>query len=571
MKRFLSLILLLAALSVPSQATTNFGVWQPKGIGPANPGSNHLGNPSVIPRATGCIVIASPCFGMWAGVDQANPNPGVYYFESADGLTSWTAYGSNPLSTLTAGLNLFPTVFNQSGTFYFFGSSAGGAGIFEFTSADGITWTAANGGVAIITPGSGGAWDQTGVFQLNICDVIAGTWFAYYAGFNTSGGNNKFQQGLVTSVGGVSGWTKSGSNPLIDGFNSTSIGATTFYKVGSTYYAYASGQYNNAQTNTNQFEPLFRWSSSSASGPWTQLTNGTAPISTYYPTIFDFAVTSIGGGNNQLTTQVGDPRFIQANGNLYLYYTLSNQFGSEIQVSEAFIPGETLAQLVATNEGVLNVPHSGTPFMDLTSLASDNFNGANANPIGGNWTTMATTGNFGPVQRLSNQLFNSSNSTPEGTAYWNPVTWQPDQFSQVTVSISLGLDVGAATRQSTTGAATCYNYFWFGTLGSSGQIFIQKVVAGTSTTLQNASGLTLVAGDTIMGVDIGSSHYYYWDGILIGAISDSSITSGAAGVMFFTTTVANEALNAWQGGIPISVSAGIGGKTGAGGKTGIGQ
>jgi hypothetical protein len=57
--------------------------------------------------------------------------------------------------------------------------------------------------------------------------------------------------------------------------------------------------------------------------------------------------------------------------------------------------------------------------------ASDNFNRSNANPIGGNWTTVPGLEN---VQIVSNQL---TGTVSPSVAYWNPDTPNNDQYSQV--------------------------------------------------------------------------------------------------------------------------------------------
>jgi hypothetical protein len=547
MKRWLTLLFFLLTGCGSLQATGPFGLWQPQGVAVSNLSGSYYGNPSAIWTTTQCQILANPCMQLWVNIATGG-SAGVYYFESANGLTGWTAYSGNPI--LSGAGNTLPTVYLESGTYYIYVSNTAGSQIQAYTSSNGVTSLTSQG--VVLTPGSSGAWDQSGVFQINVCDIVSGTWFGYYTGQNGSG-NDNLQIGMITSTNGLS-WTKYSGNPVVNGPNGTAVGAMTFYKTGNSYYAYADSYVTNSQFLANGYTVFYRWSAPAANGPWTPLeTIGSVPIPTYY--VASTAEFSLIGPNSSLGIQVGDPRLVAINGNIYLYYTLSYNFGAESGVYEAEIPNMNLTQLVATNEGVLNVPVTNIPQTDLVQLGSDNGTGANANPIGGNWTTVATSGNFGPIQRVSNQFQNSSASTPEGTAYWNAATWTNDQYSQVTFyTTSTAVDEGAVTRASTSGAATCYNFFWNGNIGSAGSWFLQKVVAGSATTIvtgsvTNSPALAVSQGDTFMDVVIGTTHYLYYDNLLFYAVSDSAISSGAPGMMFFnTTTPATAILSAWAGG-----------------------
>lgn len=563
------LCLSLAILALPLfAASTSFGIWQPKGNIIANSlggTSAVLANPSVVYRASGCLVIASPCYGMWAfnqfGLAAIK---GIDYFESADGLTNWSAYASNPMILDNGtGNTFFPTVYLESGTFYIFAGD--GQSINEWTSANGVTALTSIG--SIITPGAGGTWDHDGVFQLNIIDTITGTTTAYYSG---NDGVGTYQLGCVTTTN-LTTWTKCVGNPIFAGLGGTPVGAVTFYKSGGTYYAYTNTYPQNAQLKTKGFSGFVRFSSSSVTGPWTMLTYPSSgnPVFTYYAnTPFDF---SCGVG---ASAQVGDPELVfPPDGSMHLYYDSGCDFGIQVGISAAVIPHTTLSQLVASNEGVFNVPVSGFPQLNLLTLASDPGTGPNANPIGGNWSPLAVSGAFGTAQRISNTFESSSTGAPNSDSYWNAITWGADQWSQSTVCVNNGVFVGADSRMSTTGAITAYRMYWNGTLGNSGTLAIQREVAGTATTLFSNTGLTVNVGDTIMNVTIGNVIYYYWNGYLIGSVSDSTNTTGAVGFQMASGagSVANAAICAWSGGTFQSTSASIGGKAGVGGKAGIGK
>jgi hypothetical protein len=315
---------------------------------------------------------------------------------------------------------------------------------------------------------------------------------------------------------------------------------------------------------------FFRYSSPSVTGPWTILTYASTGIQipTYYAnTPFDFSC------DTALDVQIGDPELVFANGNVTMYYDSGCDFGVQVGISAAQIKNVTLAQLVTSYEGVLNVPVSGFPQLNLLTLASDPGTGSNANPIGGNWTPLVNNaGSFGTAQRVSNNFEVSSTTHPNAPSWWNPIAWGADQWSQVTAQICNNEYIGTAVRQNTSNVATQYQFLWHGTLGSSGTWQVQKYNATTPTTLFNGTAFTLSQNDTVMQVIIGSNLYLYWNGFLVNSVSDSSIASGAPGFdVAALSNVANSAVNNWSGGTFQSNSGSIGGKAGMGGKAGIGK
>lgn len=71
-----------------------------------------------------------------------------------------------------------------------------------------------------------------------------------------------------------------------------------------------------------------------------------------------------------------------------------------------------------------------------TTGVLDTFTGADANPIGGNWTTF---GGFNAVQRLGNTLAATVNAALNG-AYWNLADFGPDSEAFITVATALLAD-----------------------------------------------------------------------------------------------------------------------------------
>lgn len=533
MKRFLfSLLCALAIFTAPASAQTVFNIWQPKGNVVT---CSACGNQQVLYLTSGCVVVASPCFRMW----YTNNGSGAVFnvLESSDGLTNWMPYSGNPVMT---GVSI-TTLWNVGGTFYLFASPTGLINtIDEWTSPTGLgTWTHIG---TVLTTGTAGSFDDTVVAQLNLVDVVSGIWYAYYSGCHAG----ICAGGLATSLNGTT-WTKAPTGqPSITGLNSSSSAGFNFTKTGTTYYAYGQADYNNAQLSAGgaNFTSIFRWSASDPFGPWTQLSLAGNQIPTYYAaTAADFFSLA---HNNQL----GDPNIVVANGNIYLYYDIGAA-GSEGLINEAIAVGVTPQQLAAGFEGVMGVPVSGAPQLNFTTLGSDAGTGANANPIGGNWTTNPF---YFPIQRNSNliEVGQTTAGQRSGIAYWNAAVWPNDQWAKVTAAASVAATTFTIALRQNTGVQSLYYLAWTGALGGSGTANIEKIVAGTGTSLTGTipTGLTMSVGDTLTGVINGHGIYYYYDDILIGLATDSSVAAGAAGLYLQGDGVstADVAVSAWSGG-----------------------
>jgi hypothetical protein len=556
MKRLLISLLALTSFAIPASAqqAQAFNLWTPKGIAVPNAGGVVFSNPNAIYSAAGCFLVTNPCTRMWAGANTSGGEPtGIAYFESVDGLTSWVAYSGNPISTTC----ILPKVWQTTagGTINIYCSAGGG--ISAYTTTDGVTLTLAN--ATAIASGSSSAWDKV-VNQLQVLDIIGGTWYGYYNGENAATfPSTPSQMGLATSPDGIN-WTKDSGNPRISVVSSN----YTFLKVNGTYYGYFDGLYNNSLTGPfKSVVSVFRTSSTSVFGPWTELTSGGVPVSVYYPAIpSDF-------NNFGLAFTIGDPSIYAINGNLYLYYSIGSG-GLPSGMGEAVAFNATPAAAVSGFEGVVGVPSSGAPQLNLVTLGSDSGTGANSNPIGGNWSTIAGTQN---CQRASN-LIEPSATSSACAAYWNPITWPSNQWSQVSVQAanSASSDAAVYLRVATPGVNTDYDMVFAGPVGG-GEWLIQKRVAGTATTLrQNTGSFPLALGDKLLGAINGTSLYLYWNGVLIGMATDSTTLTGSAGLgTFDPSSVTNSQVNLWSGGKFLSPSASVGGQAAIGGKAGVGH
>ena len=513
---------------------TAFNVWVPQGNVVANTGGTTFTNPNVRYDINPVILTGNVhVFKMWCGGNNAGTRT-INYFESLDGLTSWTPYSGNPILTGASMTN--PKIFINAGTYYLY---IGDPTIAAYTATDGVTFTLQN--ASAVSPGSAGTWDSQLVSQLCVADQIAGTWYGLYVG---NGTGSLDTQGVVTSTDLIH-WVKYAGNPVV----STITTNFDIHKVPGGYVAYSDGLYNNAVITAMASTGIFRFSASNVLGPWTELTVSGNPVPVYYSaTVADFP----GLAANSLGMSPGDPSLVEANGNVYLYYTIGRGFGTQTGLNAALATGTTVAALQSTYEGVVGAPISGAPQLNLVTLGSDPGTGADANPIGGNWTPIATVGPTNVAQRLSN-LIKGTTLANSADSYWNAASFPADQWASIITAVtSTNGFTGPEVRMNMSGVWTQYHTQWGGgNLGTGQPFVIQKKIAGTSTTLFNsiATNLTVSVGDNLMLAVNGTTLLAYYNGICIAAVTDSSIASGAAGFELFNdSVVANAAIGSWSGG-----------------------
>lgn len=513
---------------------TTIGTWVDNGPVISTAAGNSPLVPNVLYEA-GAKILSGTVFKMW--YTALGAGGGTNYAESADGIT-WTQYSLNPV-ILGQG---FTKLFKNGSTYYAYTSQSTSfppASINVYTSSDGITWVLAK--LNAIVAGSAGAWDSVVCTQLGILGVVGGTWYGYYTGSPTAANNAQYYPaGLATSTDGIN-WTKSPSNPIITG---PSNGNFTFAQENTVYYGWSQATFPNIPSPALSFpSDIGRWSAENPAGPWTFL--GTP---TYYRT-------TAAEGVGITLGQVADPCFVEALGNLYMFFSYDSNgvSGTARTIGLATATGMTLAQLTLTNEGVQNIPiPSGVisqagPTLQLQNLASDNFTRANANPIGGNWTPLQSANK---AQIVSNQVESSAAGT-QGDSFYNGLTWPNDQWSQCIVGPVVGASsyVGADVRMTSTNAFTTYRLAWGGApTGSSGTWFLQKFVAGVYTQL-GTGALTVNVGDVLTLCVIGTTLSAYWNGVLLDVVTDSTISSGNAGFLVLgTTSTANANITGWSGG-----------------------
>ena len=515
-----------------------FGQWQHKGTVIPSGANNNPQQPSVIYEGNAKI-LSGTVFKMWYNKydgTQANLN----YAESTDGIT-WTLYVSNPLISGQG----FAKVYKSGGTYYLYSSPIAFNAINVYTSSDGLAWTLQKSNA--IVPGVGGAWDRGATVQLNVIDIIGGTWYGYYAG-NSSLGNTSWAMGLATASDGIN-WTKGGSNPVI-----TFEGPSNFdwHKIGNFYYGWSQVLLPNNPYATSGLvnagfpSDILRFKSRSVTGPFTPLTTP----------VFERTQSSEGApGPSNPNGQVADPCIVSDGTNLWIYFTATpngNAVGPwTINAAEA--PNTTFAQLIQTYEGIQSFPFYTLAGLALTNqvVATDNAQRTNENPIsaGGNW--LSGSASIANCQLLNNQITGTS-ITKAGEMYWSTAV-SNDQWASATLvqAVEASSQFGVVLRGATA-SWTEYRVLWQGIAGQSGTVVMQAVVAGTVHTLVNSAGFTFNNGDTMTVVINGNVIYMYRNGFLLTSFTDASnfVTSGKVGVIAYggSTTATDVGISAWSGG-----------------------
>jgi predicted GH43/DUF377 family glycosyl hydrolase len=164
------------------------------------------------------VLYASGSYHMWyVGYDNSGSfNVKIGYATSPDGIT-WARSPSNPVLNLGGGGEwdsqrvYAPFVRFDGGMFHMWYSGYNGASyrIGYATSADGESW-ARHPSNPILSPGSGGTWDDSRVFGSSLV-YDGSTYFMAYIGQDGS----KYRIGYASSADGVN-WHKSPANPVVD-------------------------------------------------------------------------------------------------------------------------------------------------------------------------------------------------------------------------------------------------------------------------------------------------------------------------------------------------------------------
>lgn len=167
--------------------------------------------------------------------------------------------------------------------------------------------------------------------------------------------------------------------------------------------------------------------------------------------------------------------------------------------------------------------------------ATDNFNRGAQADLGANWTFAY---NSAHTQALNNAV--GDNGGDYNIAYWGADSFGNDQYSQFLYKT--GAFNGVACRVSGSGGTRTGYYVLTGISGSR----LAKVVNGTITDLIASGSLANPNdGDTVKITAVGTTVEVFYAGVSQGSVTDSSIASGSAGLIFFGNTATADD---WEGG-----------------------
>jgi len=164
----------------------------------------------------------------------------IYYAESLDGI-NWT----RSLSPVISGWSN-PAIIKVGSVYYLYAQVKFPGTIYLFTSTDGINWAKYGSPTPMLSEGSAGSWDETGLFLLVPVAIISGTWYGLYTGASVSS-PSLYSIGLATSPDGKA-WTKYAGNPVLTNVTSSQA----IVNVNGTWYAWF---YSNQPGQGNPIAP----------------------------------------------------------------------------------------------------------------------------------------------------------------------------------------------------------------------------------------------------------------------------------------------------------------------------
>jgi hypothetical protein len=175
------------------------------------------------------------------------------------------------------------------------------------------------------------------------------------------------------------------------------------------------------------------------------------------------------------------------------------------------------------------------------TVASDDFNRANAADLGGNWTVLTGSGQFGHLVLLNNQA--SPNTTGvDCYSYWSHDAFTGDQFSQIMIP-TIGSYVAVIVR-----ASSAQDSLYQGYVSGANAYGISVRWNGSWIPLVSGSAVAWQAGQTVTLEAVGSNPvtltlYQNGNPVLTTSTSVYVIAGGSPGL-----GGANLPLDNWQGG-----------------------
>lgn len=512
------------------------GIWQKQGVlsglaplsGDMSAGAGGVANATMLYEGNAQI-LSGTVYKMWFCAGHPGAETNTYYAESSDGI-SWTRYGSAVISSFHS-----PYLIKVGSTYHVYvqpAASPGSGNIAHYTSSDGITWSQQSANVFSL--GTSGQWDDTILWYFQPVDIIGGTWYAVY-----SGGHNatsyQLSLGLATSPDGVT-WTRSASNPVLQGVTGGSVVNACFAKVGSTYWAWMFGNQPGFGGNVPNLNPGegVRYST-------TDFINWVGPVHSvhrsqeYEGYNFDYGQTF---PNAIFTVGTESYMYVQAAAS-------DNTAPEQYQLSLAIAPA-SVSNVVQVNED------------SNLQTASDGFT-SGIGDLSANWST--PTG-FTKLQIVSGNLVEATaTNTSCGMRYIS--SGGDNQFSQITVNALS--NAGATSIIELLVRTTSNSNSYTAQLTGYGQALISKYLGGTSTQLGPTQLVTVSANDVFMFAVSTASNgnpilSLFQNGFTVLQVEDFSNaipSGGTPGILIYTGTLASTQLKSWSGGVTGSMPFGV--------------
>jgi hypothetical protein len=378
-----------------------------------------------------------------------------------------------------------------------------------------------------------------------------GVWLYYAANQidNWSGGDVATTPPPTTySVGGTVSGLASGSAVVLqdNGGNDLSVAANGAYTFST---ALAAGAAYAVTVKTNPTGQTCTVANGTGTIAAANVTNVAVTCATPPPVTYSVGGTLSGlasGGTVVLQDNVASDLTVTANGAFtfgtkltagaaYNVTVKTNPTGQTCTVASGT---GTIASANVTSAAVICTTPGGGGGTGGTGTATDNFNRANG-ALGANWTAMSDG-----ALTIASQVVKGGNGAYSGDIR-TAETYGADQSSQVEVTstqLSGGQWIGPAVRASSGGSNLYLGiYFWN---GGSPDLMLFKRASGSFTQLGSSYPVSaLAAGTQLTLTAAGSTITFAQNGTARITATDTSLTSGAPGIMAYGTGTADN----WAG------------------------
>lgn len=177
--------------------------------------------------------------------------------------------------------------------------------------------------------------------------------------------------------------------------------------------------------------------------------------------------------------------------------------------------------------------------------ATEDFTGTAGN-LSASWTQQRTTRR---LQRNGSGVgIQDATDASDVNAFWNADTFANDQYSQLVLVDRGDGAFGVTVRAANTGDSAWDAYeFYTDTISGGGHTELAVIVNGASTVLRSYA-TTVAAGNTIKLDVVGTTLTAYKNGVSLGTQSDSTYSSGSAGINSWSGNTTRPTFDNWEGG-----------------------